>query len=52
MKIKDFETTLRNAPPRSKIRSIVKDVVSDWGHWKNKPRGNPSKGYQKSKMKE
>jgi len=32
----------------SKIFHVLKEELSLLGYWRNKPRGNPKKGYEKS----
>jgi hypothetical protein len=41
-----FSLALASSSMRSRIWQIVKLHVKKRGHWKNKPRGNPGKGYQ------
>ncbi len=47
----EFIRIIRTMTPRSKTFKIVKAELSKLGHWKNKPRGNPKKGYQRMKEK-
>lgn len=34
---------------RSKLFELLKRKLSELGYWKNKPRGNPRKGYERMK---
>lgn len=36
---------VRQMTPRSRIYRILKEELSVLGYWRNRPRGNPKKGY-------
>lgn len=41
---------IRQMKRGDKLYNLIREELSIQGHWKNKPRGNPSKGYEKSKF--
>ncbi len=41
--------SIQRMSPRSKLFKTLKREVSLLGYWRNRPRGNPSKGYKVSK---
>ena len=47
----EFEETLRNMTRQSKAWEIAKRVLGERGYWRNKPRGDPKKGYAMMKDK-
>ena len=42
---------IRHMKRRDRFYKVLKEELMALGHWKNKPRGNPSKGYQAMKSK-
>ena len=38
----ELEHLARSQP----IYKVIKEVLTEKGYWRNKPRGNPKKGYQ------
>ena len=49
--LRELEEVLTNMTPQQKVHGVVKRVLTKKGHWKNLPRGNPSKGGQVTKAK-
>lgn len=47
--LKELRETIRDMNYRKKIYRVLKEELSLLGHWKNRPRGNPKKGYAMSK---
>jgi hypothetical protein len=43
---------LNDASPRSRLFRLCKSHFSKLGYWKNKPRGNPEKGYEVSRERQ
>jgi hypothetical protein len=42
--LQELEEVLENMTPQQKVYGVVKRALTNRGHWKNLPRGNPSKG--------
>jgi len=40
---------IRKMTFRQEIYKVLREELSALGYWKNKPRGNPSKGYKAMK---
>jgi hypothetical protein len=50
--IEELKEEIRKLRPRSKLFRILKKELSILGYWKNKPRGNPRRGYEVKKERE
>ncbi len=37
---------IQSMTPRSKLYKVLKRELSLLGYWRNRPRGNPAKGYK------
>lgn len=46
----ELATMIRLMKPRSKMYKFLKTELEHLGHWKNKARGNPRKGYEVSRL--
>lgn len=49
--LKELRQDIRAMNSRKRIYRVLKEELSLLGHWKNRPRGNPKKGYAVSKGK-
>ncbi len=45
--IGNLRTAIQNMTPQTQFYKILKEELTALGHWKNKPRGNARKGYEK-----
>jgi len=43
----ELRKEIRLMTPRSQLYQVLKEELERLGHWKQKPRGNPVKGYQR-----
>ena len=43
---------IRKFPNRSKLYYVLKRELSKLGYWKERPRGNPKKGFQVMKERQ
>ncbi len=50
--IEELKEEIRKLKPRTKLFRILKKELSILGYWKNKPRGNPRRGYEVKKERE
>ena len=46
MRIEELEKELETLTPRKKSFQVIKAKMKQMGHWKNRSRGNPKKGYE------
>lgn len=44
--LNELRQELQSLNPRKKLFRVLKEELSALGYWRNKPRGNPKKGYQ------
>lgn len=44
--LKQLEKDLKNLEYHQRLYKLLRDELNRLGHWRNKPRGNPSKGYK------
>ncbi len=51
MNYQELRLAIGAMSPRSKLYKVLKEELTARGYWQNKPRGNPSKGYQAMKSK-
>jgi hypothetical protein len=49
--LRQLEKEILTMSPRSKLFKVLKKTLSELGHWRNKNRGDPSKGYKISRSK-
>jgi len=46
MNLEELRQAIRTMTPRQQLYKVLREELSALGYWKNKPRGNPAKGYQ------
>ena len=47
--LKDLKAEIEAMTPRKKLFKVLKEGLSALGYWRNKPRGDPKKGYKAMK---
>ncbi len=52
MDYEELEEAIPKMTPKTKLYRILKKGLTALGHWRNHPRGDPSKGYAASHKKE
>lgn len=45
----DLALRIQDMTPRTTLFKVLKQALGLRGYWKNRPRGNPAKGYKKMK---
>ncbi len=49
--LKELRQELQSLNPRKKLFRVLKEELSALGYWRNRPRGDPKKGYAVYKMR-
>ena len=49
--LQELRKEIRSMTTRKRLFHVLKKELSVLGYWRNKPRGNPEKGYEASKNK-
>jgi hypothetical protein len=52
LNIEKLKEEIRKLRPRTRLFTMLKKELSILGYWKNKPRGNPRRGYEVKKKRE
>jgi hypothetical protein len=46
MELDSLRAAIRSMTPRTQLFKVLKEELTALGYWRNKPRGNPAKGFK------